>query len=84
MKNVFVLAEHRQQQLRDTTWDAISAGTKMASELQADLTCLVVGSDVATMAEEISALRAWADGRARFSSRRDQQASAQNRRKLEI
>jgi electron transfer flavoprotein alpha subunit len=54
MKNVFVLAEHRQQQLRDTTWDAISAGTKMASELQAELTCLVVGSDVGAMTEEIA------------------------------
>jgi len=37
-----------------------------------------------TMAEEISALRAWADGRARFASRRDEGRAAQVRRKLEI
>jgi len=37
-----------------------------------------------TMAEEISALRAWAEGRARFGSRRDDAATAPARRKLEI
>jgi MoxR-like ATPase len=36
-----------------------------------------------TMAEEISALRSWADGRARFASPRDETA-AQLRRKLEM
>ena len=36
-----------------------------------------------TMAEEITALRSWADGRARFASRRDE-ASSQTRRKLEM
>ncbi len=37
-----------------------------------------------TMAEEISSLRAWAEGRARFASRRDDAAAAPTRRKLEI
>jgi AAA+ superfamily predicted ATPase len=37
-----------------------------------------------TMAEEISALRTWAEGRARFGSRRDDAATAPVRRKLEI
>jgi SpoVK/Ycf46/Vps4 family AAA+-type ATPase len=37
-----------------------------------------------TMAEEISALRAWAEGRARFGSRRDDATAAPVRRKLEI
>ncbi len=54
MKNVFVLAEHRQQKLRDTTWEAISAGRQMADDLGAELTCLVLGSNVDPMAEEIA------------------------------
>ena len=37
-----------------------------------------------TMAEEISSLRAWADGRARLASRRDKAETKQMRRKLEI
>jgi ATP-dependent 26S proteasome regulatory subunit len=37
-----------------------------------------------TMHEEISALRAWADGRARYASRRDGNAEAASRRKLEM
>ena len=35
MKHIFVLAEHRKQQLRDTTWEAIAAGRKLASDLGA-------------------------------------------------
>ncbi len=37
-----------------------------------------------TMAEGISALRAWAEGRARFASRRDQESVGAARRKLEM
>lgn len=37
-----------------------------------------------TMAEGISALRAWAEGRARLASRRDQSAATPTRRKLEM
>jgi SpoVK/Ycf46/Vps4 family AAA+-type ATPase len=37
-----------------------------------------------TMAEEITALRSWAQGRARFASRREQAAQPQLRRKLEV
>ena len=37
-----------------------------------------------TMSEEITALRTWAQGRARFASRRDAQSPPQLRRKLEI
>jgi AAA+ superfamily predicted ATPase len=37
-----------------------------------------------TMAEGISALRAWADGRARFASRRKDESGGELRRKLEI
>lgn len=51
MKNIFVLAEHRKQQLRDSTWEAIAAGRKLANDLGAELTCLVLGSQVADMAQ---------------------------------
>lgn len=37
-----------------------------------------------TMAEGISALRSWAEGRARFASRRDDDKTTQTRRKLEV
>jgi AAA+ superfamily predicted ATPase len=37
-----------------------------------------------TMAEEISSLCSWAEGRARFASTRDEKSSTQARRKLEI
>ncbi len=37
-----------------------------------------------TMAEEVSSLRAWADGRARFASKRDEESAKEVRRKLEI
>ena len=37
-----------------------------------------------TMAEEISALRGWAEGRARYASQRGQDSSVQMRRKLEM
>jgi len=37
-----------------------------------------------TMAEEISGLRGWADGRARYASKRDQAEATSARRKLEL
>jgi electron transfer flavoprotein alpha subunit len=54
MKNIFVLAEHRKQQLRDTTWEALAAGRKMASALGADLTCILLGHNVDGMAEKLA------------------------------
>ncbi len=54
MKHIFVLVEHRKQQLRDTTWEAIAAGRKLAEDLGADLSCLVLGSDVDAMAEALA------------------------------
>ncbi|MEW6349419.1 MAG: electron transfer flavoprotein subunit alpha/FixB family protein [Thermodesulfobacteriota bacterium] len=54
MKEIFVLAEHRQQRLRDTTWDGIAAGRVLAKELGAELTCLLLGSGVDAMALEIA------------------------------
>jgi electron transfer flavoprotein alpha subunit len=54
MKNVFVLAEHRKQQLRDTTWEAIAAGKNVAAALNADLTCILLGSNADAMAEKLA------------------------------
>lgn len=54
MKQIFVLAEHRKQQLRDATWEAIAAGRKLASDLGAELTCLVLGTQVADMADKLA------------------------------
>jgi electron transfer flavoprotein alpha subunit len=53
MKQIFVLAEHRKGQLRDTTWEALAAGRKLAAELGADLTCLLLGSNIDSMAEAL-------------------------------
>jgi electron transfer flavoprotein alpha subunit len=54
MKQIFVLAEHRKQQLRDATWEAIAAGRKLASDLGAELTCLLLGNQVADMADKLA------------------------------
>ncbi len=54
MKHVFVLAEHRQGKLRDTTYEAISAGRKISEMLGSDLTCLLLGGRVDQMASELS------------------------------
>jgi electron transfer flavoprotein alpha subunit len=52
--NVFVLAEHRQGKLRDTTWEAIAAGRDLAEKLGSELTCLLLGSGVDAMADELA------------------------------
>ena len=54
MKQIFVLAEHRKGQLRDTTWEAIAAGRKLGAELGSDLTCLLLGSNIESMSEVLA------------------------------
>ncbi len=54
MRQIFVLAEHRKQQLRDTTWEAVAAGRKLAGELGAELTCLLLGSNIDSMTEVLA------------------------------
>ncbi len=54
MKQIFVLAEHRKGQLRDTTWEAIAAGRKLAAELGIELSCLLLGSKTDAMAEALA------------------------------
>jgi len=54
MKNIFVLAEHRKEQLRDITWEAVAAGRKLAADLGADLTCLLLAEKVDDMAQSLA------------------------------
>jgi electron transfer flavoprotein alpha subunit len=54
MKQIFVLAEHRQNHLRDTTWEAISAGRTMASALGAELICLLLAHNADAMAGQLA------------------------------
>ncbi len=52
--NIFVLAEHRKQQLRDTTWEAIAAGRKLAGDLGGELTCILLANGVDDMAGKLA------------------------------
>jgi electron transfer flavoprotein alpha subunit len=54
MTHIYVLAEHRQGHLRDTTWEAVSAGRELAGMLGGDLTCLLLGHNVDAFAAEIA------------------------------
>jgi electron transfer flavoprotein alpha subunit len=54
MKQVFVLAEHRQGRLRDNTWEALSAGKKIAEALGAELACLLTAANCPEMAQELA------------------------------
>ncbi len=54
MKNVFVLAEQRNQQLRDITWEAIAAGRKLARDLGAELSCILLSGRVEDMAQKLA------------------------------
>ncbi|MCA1962121.1 MAG: electron transfer flavoprotein subunit alpha/FixB family protein [Desulfomonile sp.] len=54
MKTIYVLAEHRQQHLRDTTWDALAAGRDLAQKTGAELACLLLGSGVDAMADQLA------------------------------
>lgn len=53
MKNIFVLAEHRNGTLRDTTWEALAAARSVSSGLGADISCLLLGSDTSAIAEKL-------------------------------
>jgi electron transfer flavoprotein alpha subunit len=54
MKQIFVLAEHRKQQLRDTTWEALAVASRLAGELGAEVCCILLASSVAGMAEALA------------------------------
>jgi electron transfer flavoprotein alpha subunit len=54
MTNVFVLAEHRRGSLRDATWEAVAAARQVAGKLGSEVTCLLLGSNVDSMAEALA------------------------------
>lgn len=53
MKNVYVLAEHRNGTLRDTTWEALAAAGLIAPGLGAGVVCLLLADDVTGMAGKL-------------------------------
>ncbi|MDQ1238811.1 MAG: electron transfer flavoprotein alpha subunit [Thermodesulfobacteriota bacterium] len=55
MKDVYVLAEHRKQQLRDTTWEAMAAGRKLAAELGSQCIGILLADKVDEMAAKMAA-----------------------------
>jgi electron transfer flavoprotein alpha subunit len=46
MKEIFVLAEHRQGQLRDVTFEMLSKGMELAEKTSTELTAVILGKNV--------------------------------------
>jgi electron transfer flavoprotein alpha subunit len=57
MGEIFVLVEHRQEKIRDITYEMLGAGEKIAAEQGSSLTAVLLGHGVKNVAEEL-ALRA--------------------------
>lgn len=54
MTRIFVLAEHRLQKLRDSTWEALEAGRTLAADLGGELNCILLTDNAAGMADELA------------------------------
>ncbi len=54
MEKIIVVAEHRNGQLRDGTWEAIGAGKKLAESLGAELECIIASSDGSNLAQDVA------------------------------
>lgn len=54
MKQIIVLAEHRKQQLRDTTWEAVAAARKLSADLGAEVCAVLMGSGCDAMAQALA------------------------------
>lgn len=57
MKELFVLAEHRQGEMRDVTFELLSGGAKLASKMGGRLTAVVFGSGMDSL---VDSLKPWA------------------------
>ena len=57
MGEIFVLVEHRQETIRDITYEMLGAGEKIAAEQGSSLTAVLLGHGIKNVAEEL-ALRA--------------------------
>lgn len=54
MVSIFVLAEHRRGSLRDITWEMLSEGRALASQLGAEVVTVLLGHKVKSFAEELA------------------------------
>lgn len=54
MSTILVIAEHRQQQLRDVNGELIALAQKIASPLESQVKVLLLGENVQEMAEELA------------------------------
>jgi len=54
MREIFVLAEHRQGQVRDVTFEMLTKGRELAEKTNMDLTAVLLGKDVKEHAKTLS------------------------------
>ncbi|MGA9994050.1 MAG: electron transfer flavoprotein subunit alpha/FixB family protein [Pyrinomonadaceae bacterium] len=54
-KSILVFAEHRDGQFNKTSFEAIAAAQTLGRELQQEVTAVVLGSGMSTLAEEVAA-----------------------------
>jgi len=54
MKEIFVLAEHRQGQIRDIAFEILTKGKELAEKTNTDLTAVLLGKDVREHAKTLS------------------------------
>ncbi|MFQ5753046.1 MAG: electron transfer flavoprotein subunit alpha/FixB family protein [bacterium] len=52
--NIMIIAEQRDGKLNRSTWEAVVAGQKLGKELSKEVTVLVLGKDISTLANEIA------------------------------
>lgn len=58
MGELFVLSEHRRGELREITFEMLTKGRELAGNMSAELSCLLLGHNVQSLAEE---LKGWAN-----------------------
>ncbi|NIQ05339.1 MAG: electron transfer flavoprotein subunit alpha/FixB family protein, partial [Candidatus Korarchaeota archaeon] len=54
MAGIFVLAEHRQGQMRDITFEMLTKGRELADKTDSDLIAVILGKGAQEMAKEVS------------------------------
>jgi len=54
MREIFVLAEHRQEQIRDITFEMLTKGRELAEKTNTELTAVLFGKDVKNHAKTLS------------------------------
>lgn len=55
MKELFVLAEHRQGELRDVTFEMLTKGMELSQKINADLTAVLLGHNVEEFTKKLAA-----------------------------